>query len=123
VAHSQGGEVAFRAAARHPTLVPYLVALEPSGFSDEPAAFINRSVLVITGDHMDATPLWVSLTEKTKVFVAALSEAGASATLWSLPKMGIRGNSHMFMMDDNNAEIAEMLSKWILERKPGQATA
>jgi len=119
VAHSQGGEVAFRAAARQPTLVSYLVALEPSGFSDEPAAFINRSVLVITGDHMDATPLWISLTEKTKAFVAALSEAGASATLWSLPKMGIKGNSHMLMMDDNNAEIAEMLSRWILERTSG----
>jgi pimeloyl-ACP methyl ester carboxylesterase len=123
IAHSQGGEVAFRAAARHPALVPYLVALEPSGFSDEPAAFTNRSVLVISGDYVDATPLWISLTERTEAFVAALWEAGASATLWSLPKMGIHGNSHMIMMDDNNAEIAEVLSRWIMERKPGRATA
>jgi hypothetical protein len=28
--------------------------------------------------------------------------------------MGIKGNSHMFMMDDNNAEIAAMLGGWIL---------
>jgi pimeloyl-ACP methyl ester carboxylesterase len=123
VTHSQGGEVAFRAAARHPALVPYLVALEPSGFSDDPAAFVNRSVLVISGDYLDATPLWVSLTERTEAFVAALREAGASATLWSLARMGINGNSHMVMMDDNNAAIAEMLSRWILERKPEQETA
>jgi pimeloyl-ACP methyl ester carboxylesterase len=123
VTHSQGGEVAFRAAARHPALVPCLVALEPSGFSDDPAAFANRSVLVISGDYVDATPLWVSLTQRTGAFVAALDEAGASACLWSLPKMGISGNSHMIMMDDNNAEIAEMLSKWILERELQQATA
>jgi pimeloyl-ACP methyl ester carboxylesterase len=122
IAHSQGGEVAFRAAARQPSLVPYLVAIEPSGFSDEPAAFIDRSVLVITGDYMETTPLWRSLTAKTEAFVAALDEAGASATLWSLPKMGLRGNSHMLMMDDNSAEIAEMLSRWILERKPEQVT-
>jgi pimeloyl-ACP methyl ester carboxylesterase len=123
IAHSQGGEVAFRAAARHPTLVPYLVALEPSGFSNDPSAFANRSVLVISGDYVDATPLWVSLTERTEAFVAALNDAGASAALWSLPKMGISGNSHMVMMDDNSAEIAEMLSRWILEREPGQVRA
>jgi hypothetical protein len=80
-------------------------------------------VLVISGDYVDATPLWISLTERTEAFVAALWEAGASATLWSLPKMGIHGNSHMIMMDDNNAEIAEVLSRWIMERKPGRATA
>jgi pimeloyl-ACP methyl ester carboxylesterase len=123
ITHSQGGEVAFRAAARQPSLVPYLVAIEPSGFSDEPAAFIDRSVLVITGDYMETTPLWVSLTAKTEAFVAALSETGVNATLWSLPKMGLRGNSHMLMMDDNSAEIAEMLSRWILEREPEQVTA
>ncbi|MBQ0819495.1 alpha/beta fold hydrolase [Microvirga sp. HBU67558] len=123
IAHSQGGEVAFRAAARHPALVPCLIALEPSGFPDDPAAFANRSVLAISGDYVDATPLWVSLTERTQAFVEALDEAGASASLWSLPKMGISGNSHMIMMDDNNSEIAEMLSRWILERELQQATA
>ncbi len=77
---------------------------------------------MITGDYMDATPLWVSLTERTEAFVAALDEAGASATLWSLPKMGLCGNSHMFMMDDNNAEIAAMLSRWLIGHKAEQAT-
>ena len=119
VTHSQGGEVAFSAAARHPTLVPCLVALEPSGFPDEPGAFVGRSVLLITGDYMDATPIWTSLRERTEECIAALKEAGASAALWSLPRLGINGNSHMFMMDDNNAEIAEMLREWILERQPG----
>ena len=63
---------------------------------------------------MDATPLWASLTERTKAFVAVLIDAGSSATLWSLPDMGIQGNSHMFMMDNNNAEIAAMLGGWML---------
>ena len=115
VTHSQGGEVAFRAAARHPSLVPCLVALEPSGFSNDVAAFARRPVLVIAGDYADATPLWVSLTKRTEAFVTALREAGANADLWSLPTMGISGNSHMIMMDNNNAEIAEMLTGWILD--------
>jgi pimeloyl-ACP methyl ester carboxylesterase len=114
VAHSQGAEVAFRAAARRPDIVPCLIALEPSGFPDAADAFAERSVLVIIGDYMDATPLWASLTERTKAFVAVLIDAGSSATLWSLPDMGIQGNSHMFMMDNNNAEIAAMLGGWIL---------
>jgi pimeloyl-ACP methyl ester carboxylesterase len=118
VAHSHGAEVAFRAAARHPDIVPRLIAIEPSGFADAAAAFAERSVLVVTGDYMDATPLWASLTERTRAFVAALTGSGSSATLWSLPEMGIRGNSHMLMMDNNNAEIAEMLGGWILGQEP-----
>lgn len=31
----------------------------------------------------------------------------------SLPEMGITGNSHMLMMDDNNAGIADMICNWI----------
>jgi hypothetical protein len=32
-----------------------------------------------------------------------------------LPDLGMRGNSHMLMMDRNNLEIAEVLQKWIAE--------
>jgi hypothetical protein len=32
-----------------------------------------------------------------------------------LPDAGMRGNSHMLMMDKNNLEIADVLQKWIAE--------
>ena len=32
-----------------------------------------------------------------------------------LPDTGIKGNSHMMMMDRNNLQLADMLLKWIDE--------
>ena len=37
-----------------------------------------------------------------------------------LPKMGIRGNSHMLMRDKNNLQLADLILGWIdghVERK------
>ena len=31
-----------------------------------------------------------------------------------LPDVGIKGNSHMLMMDKNNAEIADFIQKWLV---------
>jgi pimeloyl-ACP methyl ester carboxylesterase len=116
VAHSQGGEVAFRAAARQPHLVSCLVALEPSGFSDIPIAFETLAVLLVSGDYMDADPLWISLAAQTGAFAQKLEKAGARVDKWVLPERGIYGNSHMMMMDDNSAEIGAMVSQWIRQR-------
>ena len=33
-----------------------------------------------------------------------------------LPLIGIRGNSHMMMQDRNNAEIAEVIQKWLVAK-------
>jgi len=30
-----------------------------------------------------------------------------------LPEMGIKGNTHMLMQDDNSLQIADLLSAWI----------
>ena len=32
---------------------------------------------------------------------------------FDLPKMGIKGNTHMLMMDRNSDEIAKLVSDWI----------
>jgi hypothetical protein len=33
----------------------------------------------------------------------------------NLPKMGIRGNSHMLMMDRNSDDIAALVQRWLEE--------
>ncbi len=43
--------------------------------------------------------------------------------MWSIcRKAGIKGNSHMMMMDKNNAEVAGLIQKWLegkgLTKKP-----
>jgi pimeloyl-ACP methyl ester carboxylesterase len=116
VAHSQGGEIAFRAATRQPHLVSCLVALEPSGFSDRPDVLDGLAVLFVSGDYMDTDPLWISLAARTDAFAHKLANAGARVDRWALPDRGIHGNSHMIMMDNNSGEIAAMVSQWIRQR-------
>jgi hypothetical protein len=45
-----------------------------------------------------------------------LRASGVRADELDLPKMGIRGNSHMLMMDRNSDEIAALVQKWLEER-------
>ena len=33
--------------------------------------------------------------------------------MMSLPKMGIKGNSHMLMQDRNNLQLADLILTWI----------
>jgi hypothetical protein len=37
-----------------------------------------------------------------------------------LPKMGIKGNSHMLMQDKNNLQLADLILGWIDERVEGK---
>ena len=32
----------------------------------------------------------------------------------NLPELGIKGNSHMLMMDKNNVETADLIHKWLV---------
>jgi pimeloyl-ACP methyl ester carboxylesterase len=47
--------------------------------------------------------------------VGAIKAAGGSAKFLLLPELGIKGNSHMLMMDKNNIQIADMIIGWLGE--------
>ena len=34
----------------------------------------------------------------------------------NLPEIGIKGNSHMLMMDKNNGQIADLINKWLTDK-------
>jgi hypothetical protein len=48
--------------------------------------------------------------------VDAINARGGKAELLHLPKIGVRGNTHIPMSDLNNVEIADLLSKWLSEK-------
>lgn len=48
--------------------------------------------------------------------------AGGRAELMLLPALGVAGNSHYLMMDDNNLIVAEMLLPWIDASLPSTDT-
>ena len=42
-----------------------------------------------------------------------IRDSGGSADVINLPQIGIKGNSHMMMMDKNNQQIAEIMQEWL----------
>ena len=45
--------------------------------------------------------------------MAQINDAGGDMTFISLPDIGIHGNSHMFMQDKNNLQVAKVILDWI----------
>ena len=47
--------------------------------------------------------------------VGAIRSAGGAAKFLLLPEAGLKGNTHMMMMDKNNLQVADLLIGWIGE--------
>jgi hypothetical protein len=63
----------------------------------------------MVGDHFTtAQPPATCVTMQKQI-----KEAGGDMTFVALPDIGIHGNSHMFMQDNNNLQIADLIIKWI----------
>ncbi|MGW3949563.1 alpha/beta hydrolase [Streptomyces sp. NPDC004752] len=70
--------------------------------------------LVLTGEasyHSDFDHLTVDY----------LRAAGVPVTAWQLADHGIHGNGHMMMCEENNAEIANLITKWLSDTVTGAA--
>ena len=118
VIHSQAGLYAFKAAQARPGKVKALVAVEPAGIGDaeQAAALKNIPVLAVFGDYFDVDARWATLRKTAENYFDAIRKAGGSVRVVDLPKTGIRGNSHMLIMDRNNLEVAALIQTWLAER-------
>ena len=45
-------------------------------------------------------------------------ELGGDSTWMHLPEMGIRGNTHAMMQDDNSRQIADLVCDWLVKKVP-----
>ncbi len=75
--------------------------------------------LMVFGDYLDAVPgsfvNWQTSADSCQTYVDKVNAAGGDATMMHLPKLGIRGNSHMLMQNKNSDEIAALVLEWIDE--------
>ena len=117
VVHSQGGNFGFNAALNAPDKVKALVAVEPSGAPDpakvEAAKVKGVPLLIVWGDFIDKHAVWPKITPNPTKWGEAIKAAGGVVDTFDLPKMGIKGNTHMMMMDRNSDEIAKLVHEWI----------
>jgi pimeloyl-ACP methyl ester carboxylesterase len=116
--HSQSGQFGLRVAEAKPDKIKAFVAVEPagSGPSAKAAALKNIPMLTIFGDYVDDHPRWAAYKKQLNEYGGALKAAGGSFEMVMLPDIGIKGNSHMLMQDKNNAEIAEVIQKWLVAK-------
>jgi pimeloyl-ACP methyl ester carboxylesterase len=117
VVHSQGGNFGFNAALNAPDKIKALVAVEPSGAPDPAKVDLARLKgvphLVVWGDYLDKHAAWQRVVVAPNRYREALAAAGITANVFDLPAMGIKGNTHMLMMDRNSDEIAKRINDWL----------
>lgn len=67
---------------------------------------------MVFGDEVDQHPRLRTF-NKIDLEYADAVRAGGGSVVADLPELGIKGNSHMLMMDKNNGAIAEVIDKWL----------
>jgi hypothetical protein len=69
-------------------------------------------MLVMVGDHWDSP----QPPTDCKTEMQQINAAGGDMTFVYLPDAGQHGNSHMFMQDKNNLQVADILLDWTAQR-------
>jgi pimeloyl-ACP methyl ester carboxylesterase len=119
--HSESGFFPEQAALIDATDIRGMISIEM------PCASMNASqistlskipVLVMFGDHLadvqgGGPANWSASFEGCQKFIQQVKDAGGDAEMMYLPKLGIKGNSHMLMQDRNNLDLADLLLAWI----------
>ncbi len=120
VVHSQGGNFGFTAALNAPDKVKAVIAIEPSGAPDpakrDIAALKSVPHLFVFGDFLDKNAFWQRVTPGPKRYQAALVAQGGTADWLDLPAAGVRGNTHMLMMDRNSDQVAGLIQEWMMRQ-------
>ena len=113
--HSQAGQFGYKVAQARPEKVRALIAVEPAGIGDaqQAAKLAGIPVLVLYGDFIEQDPRWPTIRRNGVAFADAVNKAGGKVEVVDLPKVGIKGNSHMIMMDKNSGEVAAYIQAWL----------
>jgi pimeloyl-ACP methyl ester carboxylesterase len=115
--HSQSGPLGLAAALKRANLVKGFVAVEPAGFAipaAETASTLKKvPIFVVFGDYVALSTQATGWLTSAQTTAGQVNAAGGNAKVVPLPTIGINGNSHMMMMDNNNEQIADLIEKWI----------
>ena len=116
--HSQAGGFGFKVAEARPDLIKALIALEPAVAGDKAQADRLKTIpmLMVYGDYIPLDSRWPYMRQLGLDYAESLRAAGGTVDVVNLPEVGIKGNSHMLMMDKNNAQVAALIQKWLAEK-------
>jgi hypothetical protein len=101
--HSQGGNFGLTAAMNSPGVND---AGKPRGVPH----------LFLWGDFLDKHTFWIRSRPAAERWRDSLISAGCDVTWIDVPSLGIRGNSHAMMADDNSDALAGIVLDWFRQR-------
>jgi pimeloyl-ACP methyl ester carboxylesterase len=113
--HSQAGQFGLRVAQARPDKVKALVLVEPAGVGDprQVARLKDVPILAVYGDNIESDSRWPKIRANGVQFLEEVRKAGGRIEVVDLPRIGIRGNSHMMMMDKNSDQVAGVIQDWL----------
>ena len=116
--HSQSGTFGYKVLEARPDKVKALVAVEPTlaGDKNKIASIKGTPILTIIGDNAKDHPRWKNIRQNSVGYSEAFKAGGGDFTLVDLPDAGMKGNSHMMMMDKNSDQIAGLIQKWLVSK-------
>ena len=129
--HSESGFFPEEAAMTDPAGVRGIISIEGGCTTtlkpEQLSTLAKIPILVMFGDHLADVQgpfgaIWPANYAGCQKFVDQVKAAGGDTEMMSLPKLGIKGNSHMLMQDKNNLQLADLILTWIdqhVESKKG----
>jgi len=118
MSHSASGPNGFAVARARPDLVKAIVAIEPTGCPTDETDVVNNfkniPVLTIFADQIPLRGPWVGWADSCATFSnLAVSNGGVAKRIILPDDLGIHGNTHMMMLENNSEDIADIIIKWI----------
>ncbi|MDR3049805.1 MAG: alpha/beta fold hydrolase [Elusimicrobiota bacterium] len=99
------------------TVSPEVVAVEDFN------RLMQIPIIIYFGDYIPDEPSanlgaenWRVRLAMARKFAEIAKSRGGDVTLVELPKIGIYGNTHFLFAELNNAQLADLLSKWLKEK-------
>lgn len=81
-------------------------------------------IVIYYGDNIPAKPDpnpgadgWRARLEMARRWRDAVNKHGGDVTVVHLPEVGIKGNTHFPFSDLNNIQVADLMSRWLKEKK------
>ena len=117
--HSQAGGFGFKVAEARPDKIKAIVAVEPAIAGDKRQgrrAEEHADAGGLRRLHAARHPRWPKMRKIDIDYADAIARRGRQRRRGQLPEVGIKGNSHMLMMDKNNGQVADLIQKWLADK-------
>ena len=121
--HSESGFFPEQAALIDASGIRGMISIEqpcPADLTDAQVATLAKiPTLMVFGDHLGDVAggivNWQTAHDTCLAWSTRCGRPAVTREMMHLPKLGLKGNSHMLMQDKNSLEIADLVIEWIDE--------